>query len=380
MRLKKVHKFLASALICSLAVIPVYAEPAQDELEDQKEDAQSELTELQTELDALITKASELETKLINTGQEITQAEADLEEAEAKKEEQYTAMKLRIKYMYESGGGTATMEKVLTSGTFSDMLSQAEYSRKVHEYDRTQLQAYADTVTQIEELQTKLETEMENLKATEAEYEAQQAALTETIASKRDEISNLDEMIQEAARKAEEERKAAEAAAAAQAAADNNNTGNNSGTTAGGSGNTPTGGTSGSTSGNAATGGTAGGSGGGSSSYTEPSYDVVTGNAIVDRAYSWVGKAEYSMGACSPGLFDCSGFVAYCLTGRYQRLGNTYTFLGWPQVSSPQPGDVCVNAGHCGIYIGNGQMIHSADYGIGVIIGPVQSGMIYVRY
>ncbi|HJA82088.1 MAG TPA: hypothetical protein H9776_10215, partial [Candidatus Mediterraneibacter intestinipullorum] len=71
MRLKKVHKFLASALICSLAVIPVYAEPAQDELEDQKEDAQSELTELQTELDALITKASELETQLINTGQEI---------------------------------------------------------------------------------------------------------------------------------------------------------------------------------------------------------------------------------------------------------------------------------------------------------------------
>ena len=375
MNLKRIRRMLlAAALVCSLSVTPVLAEPTQDELEEQKASAQDELGDLQEELDELIIRASELETELINTGQEITQAEADLEEAEAKKEEQYTAMKLRIKYMYESGGGTATMEKVLTSGTFSDMLSQAEYSRKVHEYDRTQLQAYADTVTQIEELQTKLETEMENLKATEAEYEAQQAALTETITSKRDEISNLDEMIQEAARKAEEERKAAEAAA------DNNNTGNNSGTMAGGAGNTPTGGTSGSTSVNAATSGTAGGSGGGSPSYTEPSYDVVTGNAIVDRAYSWVGKAEYSMGACSPGLFDCSGFVAYCLTGRYQRLGNTYTFLGWPQVSSPQPGDVCVNAGHCGIYIGNGQMIHSADYGIGVIIGPVQSGMIYVRY
>ena len=376
MRLKKVHKFLAAALICSLAVTPVYAEPTQDELEDQKEDVQSELTELQEELNTLITKASQLETKLINTGQEIIQAEADLEAAEAKKEEQYAAMKLRIKYMYESGSGTATMEKVLTSGTFSDMLSQAEYSQKVHEYDRTQLQAYADTVTQIEELQTKLETEMEDLKAAEAEYDAQQAVLTETITSKRDEISNLDEMIQEAARKAEEERKAAEVAAAAQAATNNNNTVNSSGTTAGTSGSTTTGGTSGSTT----TSGTSGSTGGGSPSYTEPSYDVVTGNAIVDRAYSWVGKAEYSMGACSPGLFDCSGFVAYCLTGRYQRLGNTYTFLGWPQVSSPQPGDVCVNAGHCGIYIGNGQMIHSADYGIGVIIGPVQSGMIYVRY
>lgn len=368
MKLKKVHRvFLAAALICSLTVTPVCADPTQDELEDQKEDAQSELADLQAELDTLITKASELETELINTGQEITQAEADLEAAEAKKEEQYAAMKLRIKYMYESGSSTATMERVLTSGTFSDMLSQAEYSQKVHEYDRAQLQAYADTVTQIEELQTKLETEMENLKATEAEYEAQQAVLTETITSKQDEISNLDEMIQEAARKAEEERKAAEAAAAAQSATNsssntNNSTTNNNGTTGG------------------TTGGSTGNTGGGSPSYTEPSYDVVTGNAIVDRAYSWVGKAEYSMGACSPGLFDCSGFVAYCLTGQYQRLGNTYTFLGWPQVSNPQPGDVCVNAGHCGIYIGNGQMIHSADYGIGVIIGPVQSGMIYVRY
>ena len=32
------------------------------------------------------------------------------------------------------------------------------------------------------------------------------------------------------------------------------------------------------------------------------------------------------------------------------------------------------------IYIGGGQMIHAATYGVGVIVGPVQSGMIYVRY
>ncbi len=110
------------------------------------------------------------------------------------------------------------------------------------------------------------------------------------------------------------------------------------------------------------------------------SYDAVTGNAIVDRAYSWVGRAEYVWGACSPGAFDCSGFVSYCLTGNYSRLGTTYTFLGWGAVSDPQPGDVAVNSGHCGIYIGNGQMIHCATYGVGVIVGPVQSGMVIVRY
>ena len=30
---------------------------------------------------------------------------------------------------------------------------------------------------------------------------------------------------------------------------------------------------------------------------------------VVGRAWSWVGNAEYVWGACSPGAFDCSGFV-----------------------------------------------------------------------
>jgi len=182
-------------------------------------------------------------------------------------------------------------------------------------------------------------------------------------------VSNLDAMIQEAARAAVE---------AAKKEQEKNNTVNNENT------NTPSGG---------------GDNSGGTvtpapeptptptpdptptpTPTPEPNYNPSTGNAVVDRAYSWVGKAEYVWGACSPGAFDCSGFVAYCLTGNYARLGTTYTFLGWPQVSNPQPGDVAVNAEHCGIYIGGGQMIHAADYGIGVIVGPVQSGMIYVRY
>ena len=374
MKLRRVHSaFIAAVLTCSLAVTPVFAEPTQEELEGQKAEAQSELSSLQSQLDTLISKANDLEVQLINKGQEITQAQEDLAAAEEKKEQQYEAMKLRIKYMYEAGSGTATMEKVMSSGNISDMLTQAEYSQKVHEYDRAQLQEYANTVTEIENLQTTLEAEMANLQDLEKQYETQQTELSQTISSKQDEISNLDEMIQEAARKAEEERKAAEEAARKaeeerqrqQQEQQNTNTGttpDNGGTT-----DTPS------------NGGSTGGSGGGSTS-SEPDYSVSTGNAIVDRAYSWVGRAEYVWGACSPGAFDCSGFVSYCLTGAYSRLGTTYTFLGWPQVSNPQPGDVCVNAEHCGIYIGGGQMIHAATYGVGVIVGPVQSGMIYVRY
>lgn len=117
--------------------------------------------------------------------------------------------------------------------------------------------------------------------------------------------------------------------------------------------------------------------------YTEPEpVQTVSnegGSDAVSRAYSCLGCA-YAWGAVGPGSYDCSGLVSYCLSGSHTRLGTTYTFMGWPQVSNPQPGDVCVNSGHCGIYIGNNQMIHAATYGVGVIIGPVQSGMIIVRY
>ena len=76
MKFKKVHSAcLAAALTCSLAVTPVLAEPTQEELEDQKAAAQSELSDLQTELDTLIAKANELETELISTGEDIRQAE-----------------------------------------------------------------------------------------------------------------------------------------------------------------------------------------------------------------------------------------------------------------------------------------------------------------
>ena len=100
----------------------------------------------------------------------------------------------------------------------------------------------------------------------------------------------------------------------------------------------------------------------------------------VDRAYSWLGRANFVAGACRPGEFDCSGFVSYCVTGTYERIGTIYTFLGYPRVSNPQPGDICVSENDCGIYIGGGQMIHMSPWGVGVIISPVQRDMVYTSY
>lgn len=368
---------VATALVCSLVVTPVFATPSssselqqqQSALEQQKNNAQSQVNSLQSQLTELMTKMNDLETKLIAKGQEISKAQEDLVAAEEKETQQYEDLKLRIRYMYEEGNGSA-MERIFSSGSIAEMLAQAEYVQKVHKYDRDQLQQYQETVEQISDLKATLESDMSTLQQLEGEYKAQSDELSATIANKSSEVADLNSMIQQTASQvlaAQQEEAAAAAAAqqaaAQQAAAQSGGSGGGAVSSGGGGGAAPSGGGSGS-----------------AAAPAQPSYNPSTGNAVVDRAYSWVGNAEYVWGACSPGAFDCSGFVAHCLTGGYSRLGTTYTFLTWPQVSDPQPGDVCVNANHCGIYIGGGQMIHAATFGVGVIVGPVQSGMIYVRY
>ena len=224
-----------------------------------------------------------------------------------------------------------------------------------------------------------LEKDQKELESKQAEYEKQGDNLNNLITSKSAEVANLDSEIQaaaEAAAKEAAERAAKEAAEKAakeaakkqQASAANNSTSSNrhNSTT---SNNT--------TSNKNNTSNTTRPSGNNTSSNTTSGSNA-NGGTIVSRAYSQLGK-PYVWGAYGPSSFDCSGFVSYCLTGSYTRLGTTLTFMGWTRVSNPQPGDVVTTATHCGIYIGNGQMIHAPHTGDVVKVGPVQSGMIYVR-
>ncbi len=98
-----------------------------------------------------------------------------------------------------------------------------------------------------------------------------------------------------------------------------------------------------------------------------------------NRAFQELVK-PYLWGAVGPASYDCSGLVSYCLTGQHVRLGTTDTFQSWTRVVAPQPGDITLNSHHCGIYIGNGQMIHAPRTGDVVKISAVHPDMIYVRY
>lgn len=112
---------------------------------------------------------------------------------------------------------------------------------------------------------------------------------------------------------------------------------------------------------------------------------------IVATAKQYLG-VRYVYGGASPSGFDCSGFTMYI----YQQYGYSlpHTATGqWQSglgtriwgISALQPGDLVFfndparNAGkacsHAGIYIGNGQFIHSSSSSSGgVIISDLTSG------
>lgn len=372
-------RLITAVVTSSMIVTPVLAAPSVDDLKKEKAAKQSEVSSLQSQLTTLMGKVNTLESELIQTGEDITKAQGDLEVAQEKEKEQYAAMKKRIKYMYEAGNDSA-FETLVTSEDFTDLLSKAEYVQNVHSYDRKQLQEYVETKQQISDLKDSLEKDQKELESKQVEYEKQGDNLNNLITSKSAEVANLDSEIQAAAEAASREaaeraareaaEKAAKEAERQQAAASNNNaasTSNRNNTTSNRN-NT----TSSSSSASVAT------KPSNSSSSTTTSGTNANGGSIVSRAYSQLGK-PYEWSACGPNSFDCSGFVSYCLTGSYSRLGTTLTFMGWTRVSNPQPGDVVTTATHCGIYIGNGQMIHAPHTGDVVKVGPVQSGMIYVR-
>ena len=370
-------RLITAVVTSSMIVTPVLAAPSVDDLKKEKASKQNEVSSLQSQLTTLMGKVNTLESELIQTGEDITKAQSDLVVAQKKEKEQYAAMKKRIKYMYEAGNDSA-FETLVTSDDFTDLLSKAEYVQNVHSYDRKQLQEYVETKQQISDLKDSLEKDQKELESKQAEYEKQGDNLNNLITSKSAEVANLDSEIQaaaEAAAKEAAERAAKEAAKEAvkkqQASAANNSTSSNrhnsttSNNTTSNKNNTSNTTRPSRPSGN-------------NTSSSTTSGSNANGGTIVSRAYSQLGK-PYEWGAYGPSSFDCSGFVSYCLTGSYTRLGTTLTFMGWTRVSNPQPGDVVTTATHCGIYIGNGQMIHAPHTGDVVKVGPVQSGMIYVR-
>ena len=347
---------IAAALAVSLTPAASFAVTS-EEKQAEADAALAQLNEMQAQLEEAENTYYAAQQAHEAAEAKVVEAQGRIDEANTRIDELQVKLGSRARAMYRSGAATI-LDVLLGSTSFEEFASNWDMLDMMNKNDASMTQETKDLRSEVEQQKVVLEEQAQEAERSENEANEIRESAEATVAEMATVYNNLSA---EAAELLEQERAAQAAAEAAAAAAVVEASAAQAAATDDSSSSDST--TSDSTTATSTT-----------------TYDASTGNAIVDRAYAYVGNAEYVWGACSPGSFDCSGFVSYCLTGQYSRIGTTYTFLAWGAVSDPQPGDVAVNSSHCGIYIGDGQMIHCATYGVGVIVGPVQSGMIIVRY
>lgn len=174
----------AGAVVLCVAAIGcantyVYAEPSSAELEKKTSDLKSELNGLNSQLDELVTQMDTMSQEAEELAAAMEQTQTRLDEAQAKGEEQYEAMKLRIKYIYEAGD-TSFIELLCSATDMSDFLNKTDFVKNVSEYDRNMLNELLATQEEITEEGDKLEKQHQEL-----------IAKQEALGDKRQEVENM---------------------------------------------------------------------------------------------------------------------------------------------------------------------------------------------
>ncbi|MBD5467293.1 MAG: peptidoglycan DD-metalloendopeptidase family protein [Lachnospiraceae bacterium] len=134
---------------------------------------------------------------------QIEQTKQELAEAQEVERQQYEAMKVRIRFMYEEGDAYY-LEMLFSATGIADMLNKADYIEAVSEYDRRKLEEYILNEHLIEVCQQELEVQEAALQtqkdSVQAEREAQQALREQAaieIASKQHQIDEEKETLEQ---------------------------------------------------------------------------------------------------------------------------------------------------------------------------------------
>lgn len=163
-------------------------------LEGLKSDAAAYVKKLDGELLRVNDELDELSGQIREKEAEIFSTQAELETAKQVEADQYAAMKLRIKYMYEQGD-TSFLDMLLQSENLMQMFNRAEYIRKISEYDRQKMDEFVATKEAIADHEVKLSEEHEELVQLQDQTKAKQQSVETLLAKKNQELKNFESQI-----------------------------------------------------------------------------------------------------------------------------------------------------------------------------------------
>lgn len=223
----QLNKTIATVLAISILIgVPVVGGDIYfATLEDNKNQAESELEGVNSEIENIIGSQEQTKVELSEAAELLSELLADqallekeieetqiaidetaiaLEEAEKKESEGYEAMKLRIQYMYENSTEDSLWSAILNAKGLTDLLNRIEYISQVHKTDRELMNEYTATVEEVKALAENLEVEMNNLLTLQENYEHQQEELELAMAELQKDMDNYEEQLTAAEAKAVE--------------------------------------------------------------------------------------------------------------------------------------------------------------------------------
>lgn len=325
----------------------------QDLLEEEIEDLNAEVVNMMTSIALKEDEIAAKEQEITDKQEEINEAQLKYEEAKKREEEQYEAMKVRMRLMYENGN-TSVLALVLESGTIADLVNRVEGIEALYEYDQNKLKEFIATKNEVQALwdqlvldKSQLETEKSQLEQDRVELQDLKTQLDGKLSKKKQESANYDAEIQKYRQQASAQKKKIQqeekelkklkdqkkrAAAAAVASA---KTTDQTSTINGATGSE-------------------------------------LGKKIAQYGCQFVGNPYVMGGTSLTNGADCSGFT-YRI---YRDFGYSIPRTSYEQRScgtgvsyeNAQPGDLICYDGHVAMYIGGGKIVHASTAKTGIKI------------
>jgi peptidoglycan DL-endopeptidase CwlO len=346
---------VAAALVASLRAPPI-AQPSSDEVRRDIGAAEERLHELENELGGVVDAYNEVAEELAAIEAELEATQAELDGLTERSEELLFAVEEHVRRLHKLGPGIE-MANFIVSGSPTDTSDRMAAIRRIIDHQWADLEAYEASKTSIAAVEDRLALQQQWASDRAAQLEERRDQVETFIDEQQDEIDELEATLEAALSREEAERRRAEEQRRREAAerarqeqlAQQDAAGDEDGD--------------------------------GDGATTASAAPAVSDRAqvAVDAALSKLGS-PYRWGATGPDAFDCSGLMVWAWGQAGVSLPRTSAgqFNNLPRISRSelQPGDL-VFAGsptvhHVGMYIGNGQIVHSPHSGTTVSIRSME--------